>query len=51
MPEKFGGEGSLDLAHCLDGAAGTMGGGLTEGGGASIGGGVTDGAEVELVIS
>jgi len=51
LPEKFGGEGSLDLAHCLDGAAGTMGGGLTEGGGASIGGGVTDGAEVELVIS
>jgi len=50
-PEKFGEEGSLDLAHCLDGAAGTMGEGLTEGGGAGIRGRVIDRARVRLVIS
>jgi len=49
--EKFGGERSLDLAHCLDGAAGTMGGELTEEGGTGIRGKVTDGAGVGLVIS
>jgi len=42
-PEKSGGEGSFGLVCCLDGAAGTGGGGLTGGGDGGIGGGATVG--------
>jgi len=51
LSEKSGGKGSLDLAHCLDEVAGTIGGELIRGEGVGIGGGVTDGAGVGLVIS
>ena len=50
-PEKSGGERSLGLACCLDRAAGTIGGGLTEGEGVGIGGRVTVKARAGLVIS
>jgi len=39
--EKSGGEESFGLVHCLDGAAGTGGGGLTGGRDGGIGGGAT----------
>jgi len=42
-PEKSGGEGSFGLVRCLDGAAGTGGGGLTGGGDGGIGGRATVG--------
>jgi len=41
--EKSGGEGSFGLVCCLDGAAGTGGGGLTGGGDGGIGGRATVG--------
>ena len=42
-PEKSGGEGSFGLVCCLDGAAGTGGGGLTGGRDGGIGGRATVG--------
>ena len=42
-PKKSGGEGSFGLIRCLDGAAGTGGGGLTGGGDGGIGGRATVG--------
>jgi len=42
-PEKSGGEGSFGLICCLDRAAGTRKGGLTEGGDGGIGGRATVG--------
>ena len=48
-PEKSREEGSFGLAHCLDGAAMTGGGGLVKGGGAGIGGGAMVGMGAGLV--
>jgi len=47
-PEKSGREGSFGLVRCLDGAAGTGGGGLTGGGDRGIGGGATVGTGVVM---
>ena len=49
--EKSGGEGSFGLAHCLDQAARTGGGGLTGGEGAGTGGRAMVRAGVGLVMS
>ena len=46
--EKSGEEGSFGLVRCLDGAAGTGGGGLTGGGDGGIGGGATVGTGVVM---